>query len=317
MQNIVLNSTKQVFENSAHVKINTEKLNEVSASLQINEVEHWVKFSPFDIYKLDLEQAVNFLLIMHSIGFCYWGMPKWTVEYKNQEFDGAYGMIAALGKAIENDYPVLDFSYLSKISKSDFANVLRGNVKIPLFSERLNIVREIGKAAANKFNVSFLSAVKEANTDLELMKIITDNFPSFSDKSSYKENEVYFYKKAQLLVSDLFQIVPKGMLKIKDTSNLTTCADYKIPQVLRSLGILEYSNDLAEKVDAKIEIPRDSEFEVEIRANTIWAIEKIKQNVKSRYESIESIFINDQLWLASQSNKDGRKPYHLTRTTAY
>ena len=57
---------------------------------------------------------------------------------------------------------------------------------------------------------------------------------------------------------------------------------------------------------------KDSEEEVEIRANTIWANELIKKELKKKIPNINSIHVNDHLWLLGQC-----KPYHLTRTTAY
>ena len=65
-----------------------------------------------------------------------------------------------------------------------------------------------------------------------------------------------------------------------DCSHLVGCADYKIPQVLRSLGILEYDEELSELVDKKQEIEENSSYEVEIRANMIIAIDFIKKELK-------------------------------------
>ena len=57
--------------------------------------------------------------------------------------------------------------------------------------------------------------------------------------------------------------------------------------------------------------------EVEIRANTIWANEFIKEELKKKIPNISSIHVNDHLWLLGQSKIIRSKPYHLTRTTAY
>ncbi|MDD3341553.1 MAG: hypothetical protein PHN72_05140 [Bacilli bacterium] len=44
------------------------------------------------------------------------------------------------------------------------------------------------------------------------------------------------------------------------------------------------------------------------------ALAKIKTELK---KDIPLIHINDIIWLLGQSKKEGRKPYHLTRTTSY
>ena len=58
---------------------------------------------------------------------------------------------------------------------------------------------------------------------------------------------------------------------------ITAFADYKIPFILRRLWVLEYSQSLAYKIDNQIEIEKWSDEEIEIRSNTIWAIELMKQ----------------------------------------
>ncbi|MBI5345708.1 MAG: hypothetical protein HZB76_00980 [Chlamydiae bacterium] len=135
---------------------------------------------------------------------------------------------------------------------------------------------------------------------------------SFSDTAKYKGKDVCFYKRAQLLVADIYQIFG-GLINM---DQITACADYKLPLILRSLGILEYSSALAEKIDSKMEIPKSSHEETEIRANTIWAVEFIKEEVKKRSPQIMSFQINDNLWNATQGN-NGNNLYHRTRTTAY
>ena len=92
------------------------------------------------------------------------------------------------------------------------------------------------------------------------------------------------------------------------------CSDYKIPQILRGLGILEYLDELEILVDNKKVLGPNSRFEVEIRAATIVAINKIKEYLKNKFLSIE---INDMLWELSHDSDIKLKPYHLTRTMNY
>lgn len=312
----ILKSAKYVVDNSKNVAINMQKIEEYCSNFKIEKAEHWLKTAPFDMDKLSVNQKVDFLLVMHSIGYSYWGSPKWTVEYNGNLFDGSYGMVAALARAIEKDYPILNYKYLANISVSELDDVLKGNVQIPMFEERLSAIREIGKVVAEKFDRDFMNAIINVETDIDLLNIIIDNFPSYSDKSRYKDNDVFFYKRAQLLSADIFQVMQGQRFGIHNLNNLTACADYKIPQVLRHFGILEYHSDLKYMVDNKIELKKDCDEEVEIRANMIWAIELMKGIIKNKFKYVNSIIIDDQLWILSQINKCD-KPYHLIRTTAY
>ena len=91
------------------------------------------------------------------------------------------------------------------------------------------------------------------------------------------------------------------------------CADYKIPQTLRALGILKYNDELSNIIDNNMLIDKNSKYEVEIRANMIAVINYIN----SKLENCCSIDINDYLFLSSKGVKDIAKPYHLCRNQNY
>ena len=162
---------------------------------------------------------------------------------------------------------------------------------------------------------NFSSLVTEANNDaMELLRLIVATFPSFDDSTTFEGKKVFFYKRAQLLVSDICQVFDgKGYGKLKNINELTVCADYKIPEMLRKLGILSYVPELAAKIANKVLIPKDSKEEIEIRANTIWAVEIIKQEIQKKISDIDSMHIGDHIWLASGPIKI----YHRTLTTCY
>ncbi len=317
--NRIIESPKFVVENSQHVRINSQKVDEFCNYFDYKHIKHWINESPFDIKNLIPKDRLHFLLVFNSISFSYWGDPKWKIQYHSKEVDGAYGMICAVARAVENGLRILDTKYLSQIKKSELSKILEGNVQIPLFEERLNILREIGTTLVNNFEGDFTNLVKDAKGDSqELLRLIVKNFPSFEDSSIYKGEKVYFYKRAQLLVSDIVQAFGgHGLGRLKNINELTACADYKLPFVLRRLGIFSYSDNLAGKIDNQIPIERDSEEEIELRANTIWVVELIKQKIQKKILHADSIHVNDHIWMLGQKKLKNDKPYHLTRTTSY
>ncbi len=317
--NRVIESAKFIVENSQHVKINSKKVDEFCDYFSHSHIKHWIDESPFNLRKLNPKDRLHFLLVFNSISFSYWGDPKWKIQYHSKEVDGAYGMICAITRAIENNVPILDAKFLSEIKESELSKILEGNVQIPLFEERLNILREIGTTLLKKFGGDFTNLIKKANGDSQkLLSLIVENFPSFEDSSIYKGKRVYFYKRAQLLISDIVQSFDGHEFgRLKNINELTACADYKLPFVLRRLGIFSYSDYLADKIDNQEPIEKDSEEEIELRANTIWVVELIKQKVKKKIAHADSIHVNDHLWLLGQKKLKNDKPYHLTRTTSY
>jgi hypothetical protein len=98
---------------------------------------------------------------------------------------------------------------------------------------------------------------------------------------------------------------------------LTVFADYKLPQVLRHVGVLQYASDLAEKVDRMVSLDPGSEEEVEIRANTIWAVELIRQEMKRLGKDVRSSDIDWLLWNLGQEDRFRAKPYHRTVSLFY
>lgn len=314
----ILKSIKFVVDKSKYVKIDSDKVQDFCENVDHKHVKHWIREGPFDLKKLNDKDLLHFLLVFNSISFSYWGNPKWGFEYRGKSFDGSWGMIAALGKAVENNIPILDPRYLARLSEENFEKISKANIKIPLFNERLKILKELGNILIKKFNGDFSNLVKQSGGDaVRLLDLIIMNFPFFEDVSTYKGRKIYFYKRAQLLVSDIYQIFDgEGYGKLKNIQYLTACADYKLPFVLRKLGILSYSHELAKKIDEQIEINLGSEEEIEIRANTILAVELIKKLLKEKIPKVDSIHVNDHLWLLGQ-NRRFNEFYHLTRTISY
>jgi len=318
MKNI-LKSTKEIYEDSKHVTTNKQKLKDICGTLRKEHMEHWLSASPFDTSNLDDDDKLNFLLTFNSLSFSYWGNPKWTVEYRNKKYDSSWALITSLQRALEEKSPILDPAYREFMTRKDLEYLLRGNLEIPLLDERLKIIKEIAKVTNKKYQGDFAKLLKKANYDaLKIVDKMTSEVTAFNDVTTYKNKPVYFYKKAQLFVSDVYNMFKgKGYGDIKNIDKLTALADYKIPQILRELGIFEYSKSLKEKIDNLIEIPKDSIEEIEIRANTIWTVELMKQKLQKNNPDISTMDINDHLWLLSQEKTKGDKPYHRTRTTYY
>jgi len=317
--NKIVETCKFVVDNSKHVKINSEKVDEFVDYFNHSHIKHWFNESPFNLRNLAPKERLHFLLVFNSINFSYWGDPKWRIKYNSEEIDGAYGMIGAIARAIENKIPILDAKFLSEIKENELSKILEGSIQIPLFKDRLNILREIGITLISKFEGDFTNLINQANGDSQkLLSLIIENFPSFNDSSTYNGKQVYFYKRAQLLVADIVQAFEgHEFSKLKKITELTACADYKLPFVLRRLGIFSYSDYLADKIDNQIQIDKDSEEEIELRANTIWVVELIKQKVKNKIAHTDSIHVNDHIWMLGQEKLKNDKPYHLTRTTFY
>ena len=306
----IIESCKYVSENSKSVQINEINLDNFIKEINNIETKHWLSFSPFNLLDLPVETIINFLLIYESIDFSFWGNPKWTILIDDVKEDGSIALLYAILKYVKKKNST-DFS---NITKDEFKKILKGNVEIPLFEERYNIIKNVSKIVNEKMNGNFYKFIKNINSDTKLFNVIVSNFPNFKDERTYNKKNIYFYKLAQLLTSDILHIrEQKEKIKV-NYSHLVGCADYKIPQVMRGLGILEYSNKLANIIDNKEEIEVNSKFEVEIRANMIVVIDMIKNKLG---DNVCAIDINDYIWCQGRNKNIKLKPYHLTRNINY
>lgn len=306
----IIKSCKYVADNSKSVKINETNLDKFIEKIKKVETEHWLAFSPYNLLDLPTETIINFLLVYEAIDFSFWGNPKWTIDTPTGKEDGSIALLYAILKYVR-EKNTTDFS---NITIDEFRKILKGNVEIPLFEERYNIIRNVSDIVNEKMNGNFYTFIKGVTLDTELFEIIVKCFPNFKDERKYREKTIYFYKLAQLLTSDILHIRElKENIKV-DYSHLVGCSDYKIPQVMRGLGILEYSYKLSNIIDNKKEIKVNSEYEIEIRANMLVAIDLIKKKLGNRVCAID---INDYIWSQGRNKNIELKPYHLTRSINY
>ena len=309
MLNKILSTCEYVANNSKHVKINNKKIDKTIEKLKDIKIEHWLQCNPYNLLELDIKELVNFLIIYGSIDYSFWGEPKWTIKTEKGSEDGAFALIKSL-LDLKKYKGHLNFE---KITYEEFKKYLTGNIEIPLIEERYKTVLEVSKIINKKMNGNFYKYIKDITKDEELFTLIINLFPSFKDKRTYKGKTIYFYKLAQLVTSDILHIREyKEKIKV-DYTNLLGCADYKIPQALRALEILEYDEKLSQLVDNKIELKENSIYETEIRANMIIAISRLKEKLNG----VCSIDINDMIWVISHDKSLNIKPYHRTRTTSY
>lgn len=300
MENIekIIKSVYFVNNQSFDVSINYEKLLEFSKKFILVKKSHWLDNNPFNILDLDVEIITQLLLVYHSACFCFWQEPKWTVEIDGIKYDGAYALLGLLVKHFKENN--------NNFNKEIFLNQLKLESKLSLLDVRLKNIMSLKGILYND--------IKNIYKDEELLEFFIKNYTHFNDISKFKDETIYIYKLAQLLTSDILHVREvKEKIRV-DYSNLVGCADYKIAQVLRNYGVLEFSENLSSLVDRKIEIKSNSIYEIEIRANTLVAINEIYLNLNKKIDRIE---INDAIWLMGQNKKLMIKPYHRTYSEFY
>jgi len=188
--------------------------------------------------------------------------------------------------------------------------------------------------------------------------VLADRLPGFRDvlTDPRTSSKVSFYKRAQIAAADLwasFRCLHAGRCSGRvenpcdfgDLGELTTFADYRVPQLLREEGVLIYGADLARDVDAKKEIPAGGVDEVLIRAATVVAVERLvgaigtvmlgegdcegatsqtgevsderRRDIARR--GIDAVRVDWYLWQVGEKleSRGKMRPHHRTRTIFY
>jgi hypothetical protein len=189
-------------------------------------------------------------------------------------------------------------------------------VAIPLLAARVRALREVGTELRRSFHGSAAELVTSAgNSAAALVRLITAHFPAFRDHTTYGGEQVFLYKRAQIFVGDVWGAFQGKLFGTFDDIDRLTCfADYRIPQLLRHLGVLVYSAPLAAAVDGKQEIVAGSVAELSIRAATVQAVERMNDLLPQRLMACQLDWI---LWETGEAALASLPPHHRTRTIYY
>lgn len=99
--------------------------------------------------------------------------------------------------------------------------------------------------------------------------------------------------------------------------------------MLRELGVLHYSPALAAAVDGRQQLTAGGPEEVEVRASTVAAVERIKHALRARLAAaseeqqggeapeLNSVLLDWWLWEVGERNIAQHRPHHRTLTTFY
>ncbi|XP_064606451.1 queuosine 5'-phosphate N-glycosylase/hydrolase-like [Liolophura sinensis] len=278
--------------------------------------------------------AVDWIFVSDVLNFSFWAdddSKKYTVSYKGKPYTGYWSLCAAINRAVDEGYAITDPDFYASISKEDLQKIFRSDssVDIPLLEQRHQVLCETGKVLLKKYDGSFVNCIRECNQSAEkLMRLIVENFPSMRDEAEYCGKKVALYKRAQILIADIWAACGgKGLGEFHDIDTITMFADYRIPQVLTYYGALKYSNSLQDKLQKDNILENGERQEVEIRGCSIWATELIVEEVKRLTAGDEqlkdlpcnAIMVDHYLWDHRREFQVDMEstPYHKTRSIYY
>jgi len=315
----VLASTLIVVEQSRHVRIDPEQIalwaeRHQDASFDVP------SHPPELIFRGQRHEAANFVLLQDCLNFCFWSDrgPDWQVEYAHRTWTRYFALVACLLRAVASDRSWLSADRWLTAMPADMEHLFRGRGQLPLLDRRLEILHETGSVLNERYGGRFIRLVDELEASAPaIARRLARDFPSFYDVARYRGRKVAFLKRAQICAVDLAATFEANRLgTIHHLDRLTALADYRLPQILRHLGILRVSQPLADRIDAGVELAAGSEEETELRANTIWAVEQMRQALAARGRSWAAWQIDNALWHLAH-DPSVTVLHHRTRTICY
>ena len=270
-----------------------------------------------DVNLYETEKVIAFICVVDALNFCFWPVEKLNLT-KEYEYDD---LVQNLKNLFYNEGDFFKAKNLSEVNSIYLKEKVFDNLDFPLLEERVRSLNELGDFISNVHNGSFVKFIE--NNDRDCTKIMLDisrGVTTFRDETIYKGKQIFIYKRAQILAADLFSALKelKTQIILKNSDKLTTFADYRVPQILRQLGILEYDQCLSKLIDEKTEIQPNSIEEIELRANTIICVEMIKQAISKNYNrNILSLEVDYILWNEGEKLRKKLLPHHRTLTIFY
>nr|XP_023870457.1 queuosine salvage protein-like [Quercus suber]POE88720.1 upf0553 protein [Quercus suber] len=235
--------------------------------------------------------TVQYLFVLDALNFCFW--PDKELNYDH--------LASGLKAVLQNDQSAFDADRLQKYTGPQLRELLKWPRPLPLEDERVRLLHEVGYELERSFDGKASNLVKSCGKSaLKLVALVTRHFPGFRDHTLYKGHQVFLYKRAQIFVADLWGAF-KGQSygQFNDIGSITIMADYIVPAVLRQLGVLRYSSTLASTIEANSEIGPGSEEEVELRACSVHAVEKMRELISMKSGKQVMLFCPVQFLVSS------------------
>ncbi len=324
MNNPVYESVKWLAEESVHVTIHRERLCEVAERMVDERFDYPTWRFPC-LPDVGDPGSLEFFFVINSLNFKFWHSDtreRFRATVDGETYMGAFAMFALLKHWYDEEPAVLTGEYLRNLTEEKAAPRLTGDTgPIPLLKERIMALNEVGRVLSDRYGdfagLLRASSFRCFNHGDGIVERLLSDFPTFRDCGILAGRKLVFNKRAQLAPAMAFaRFRGTDIAPISDIDELTAFADYQVPKGLLAYGLLGYLDDLARRIERRELLPMGSREELEIRANTICAVEELlcELNRRRKGKKVNAVQMDYHLWKMA---RDDPRPYHLTETTAY
>ena len=319
----VLRSLNPVIENRQTINLNLD---------QIMNVADWIAYEDFpppeqNISKNNPDEFIRTTMLINTLNFAFTDFEsstKYEIIREGKVLSDSEAMFVQIQEAISSGLQLYNGNVLSDLDDKQLKNIFKGNIEMPMMSERLDILLNVGAKLSDDYEGDWMNFINAGPKKLYdngegLIERLTSEFPRFDDTSQYAEKyNVHFYKLAQLAFWGIHaELAGTGDFYIEDMQSMSAFADYIVPVALEVMKIVEYSEELRNKITNGEIIARDSLEEIEIRSTSLYITAKLTEEINKRRPAEKSIIIPQldyRLWKQYHAT---HRPHHLTITTMY
>lgn len=305
----LVEACREVVEASPLVHLDDEAVAAVRIPPALRELPPWDDAS---FRQVPDERAVSWLVAYNAVNYSYWpdAGPRWHVVLDGVEVgrdDEALAVMATFARE-----PVEDPDWLDAMDSTRLARILSpapGAGALPMLDVRAAALVELGHAIRTYGRPE--RWVEDAGgSAVAFARLLAERLPSWGDRRVFRGRTIRFLKRAQLCAA-----MVHGRLRgapFRDVQRLTAFADYRLPQILRGLGVLRLADALAADIAAGRPLLMGSEAEVALRAASVDGAERLAAR-----HGLPALVIDHFLWRTAVERQDALPPHHRTRCTDY
>jgi hypothetical protein len=307
---------REVTRRARHVEIDGELLRAYARSLP-PQVQSLPQLDPRCHLLGRGPDTAAFMLSLEAVNFG----SGWFPELR--PYDGMRGYFAVAG-ALRDRFAegVPTASEMASWTWEDCARIFGQDPEheparelMTLFAQALN---ELGSHILASYQGRFEALLEAAGGSAERLVELLVELPGFADIARYGDLRVPLLKRAPIAAADTsLAFEGQGLGHFHDLDRLTTFADDLVPHVLRTDGVLRYSEELAGRIARGEFLPSGSEEEVEIRASTIDAVERIAAELRAAGRPTTAMQVDYLLWNRGLEGRYKVVPRHRTRSRFY
>jgi hypothetical protein len=272
---------------------------------------------------VDAEAA--FILLMHALDFG----SGWRPELHMHHRKGAWLTIKPGVEALYKLAPNLGLTseWLCSLTLHDVASAfsLQNNSSLDLLVKYLlDALHELGTNSVYFGSLeAFVTATFEKTSPSaapagNFILALVNQFPkTFDDQYIIRTQRVCFFKKAQLVVGEMYHRFrdEDSRFAFSDGELLTAYVDNVICAAMRYKGIVVPSEQLVDMIEAGVEVESGSECEVSLRAAAMCAVDLV---VAATNKALTSAELGNYLWGGLGKEPAVRKfQRHATKTRFY